>query len=279
MDKPAFDVFLSHNSADKPAVEELARRLTKNNIRPWLDRWNLIPGEPWQEALEHALDDCAACAVIIGPAGVGPWQNEEMRAAISRRVDERSFRVIPVVLPGGQRERRSRLPIFLVQTTWVEFRRTLDDEDAFHRLLCGIRGIEPGVGAEPATYQGISPYRGLQVFQPEHAPFFFGRAALTEWLLHDLRPRPGSPLENRFLAIVGASGSGKSSLVRAGLIPALTRGELKDSADWPPVVCRPGWIPWRAWQQPWSPTPLPAKSQRILGALLRGFARTNVRSM
>jgi len=43
-----YDVFLSHNSADKPAVEELARRLVKEGIQPWLDKWNLIPGEPWQ---------------------------------------------------------------------------------------------------------------------------------------------------------------------------------------------------------------------------------------
>ena len=50
-----YDVFLSHNSADKPAVEELARRLVKAGLQPWLDTWNLIPGEPWQEAIEEAL--------------------------------------------------------------------------------------------------------------------------------------------------------------------------------------------------------------------------------
>ena len=42
-----YDMFPSHNSADKPAVEELARRLVKAGIEPWLDTWNLIPGEPW----------------------------------------------------------------------------------------------------------------------------------------------------------------------------------------------------------------------------------------
>lgn len=51
-----YHVFLSHNSADKPAVEELARRLVKEGIQPWLDTWNLIPGEPWQEAIEVAPD-------------------------------------------------------------------------------------------------------------------------------------------------------------------------------------------------------------------------------
>jgi hypothetical protein len=110
-----YDVFLSHNSADKPAVEELARRLIKASVQPWLDTWNLIPGEPFQEAIEEALDRCAMCAVFVGPSGTGPWQNEEMRAAIQRRVEEgrggeRPFRVIPVLLPGAERGERGRLP-------------------------------------------------------------------------------------------------------------------------------------------------------------------------
>ncbi len=52
-----FDVFLSHNSKDKPAVETLARRLEDEaGLKPWLDKWNLVPGDPWQEAIEKALD-------------------------------------------------------------------------------------------------------------------------------------------------------------------------------------------------------------------------------
>ena len=56
--------FLSHNSADKPAVEALARRLRQENIEPWLDKWNLIPGNDWQEEIEQALDDCTTCCVF-----------------------------------------------------------------------------------------------------------------------------------------------------------------------------------------------------------------------
>ncbi len=234
----AFDVFLSHNSADKPAVEELARRLVKAGLRPWLDTWNLIPGQPWQAAIEEALRACAACAVFIGPSGAGPWQNEEMRAAIDRRVGESAggFPVIPVLLPGAERGERSRLPTFLVATTWVEFRRSLDDEDAFHRLVSGIRGVEPGPGPGQAVYEGECPYRGLQVFEEEHAPFFFGREAATEWLVNELR-------DSRFLAVIGPSGSGKSSLVRAGLVPALRRGALPASNTWPLHLFRPGHRP------------------------------------
>ena len=67
-----YHVFLSHNSADKPAVERLALKLRAEGINPWLDEWNLIPGKPWQEEIETALSNCESCAVFFGPEGAGP---------------------------------------------------------------------------------------------------------------------------------------------------------------------------------------------------------------
>ena len=237
-----FHVFLSHSSADKPAVEELARRLAKEGIQAWLDKWHLIPGEAWQPAIEKALAESEICAVFVGPSGLGPWQNEEMRAAIDQRVRDsgKRFRVIPVLLPGAKRAERSSLPTFLAATTWVEFRDSLEDPDAFHRLVCGIRSIEPGTGPGQALYEGQCPYRGLRVFDVDDAPFFFGREAQVQWLLNEVRPvTEGQPV-NRFLAVVGASGSGKSSLARAGLVAAVKHDAIPGSARWPVAICRPG---------------------------------------
>jgi hypothetical protein len=238
----AFHVFLSHSSDDKPAVEELARRLAKEGIHAWLDKWHLIPGVPWQPAIEKALGDSETCAVFVGPSGFGPWQNEEMRAAIDRRVGDsgKHFRVIPVLLPGAERAERSSLPTFLVATTWVEFRDSLDDQYAFHLLICGIRGIEPGTGPDQAIYEGQCPYRGLRVFDVDDTAFFFGREALVQWLLNELRPATDGRRINRFVAIVGSSGSGKSSVARAGLVAALKRDAIPNSARWPVAICRPG---------------------------------------
>ncbi len=70
-----------------------------------------------------------------------------------------------------------------------------------------------------------SPYPGLQHFTPEDASIFFGRAAESQELL----ARLADPA-NRFLAVVGASGSGKSSLVAAGVIPRLN--EIPGGQDW-----------------------------------------------
>src|SRR5262249_7740500 len=135
-----YHAFLSHNSADKVSVERLAEELEKRGLACWLDEWNLVPGDPWQIAIEAALGQCDSCVVFFGPLGLGPWQNEEMRLALQRRVNsrERRLRVLPVILPGGQRAKESDVPGFLQGTTWVEFRQSLEEEDAFYRLECGI---------------------------------------------------------------------------------------------------------------------------------------------
>lgn len=140
-----FDVFLSHNSKDKPAVEQLARLLRDEyQIRSWLDKWNLVPGDSWQQAIEEALDSCQAFAVFIGPSGIGSWENPEMQIALDVRVKDRKRRVIPILLPGAPDNTTLKLPSFLRLLTWVDFRNGLDDKTALYLLYCGIKGLAPG---------------------------------------------------------------------------------------------------------------------------------------
>ncbi len=82
--------------------------------------------------------------------------------------------------------------------------------------------------AEPEvlTSNPENPYKGLRAFQEADAADYFGRAGMTERLLSRLSEKGDSA---RFLVIVGPSGSGKSSLVRAGLMPALRSGALANS--------------------------------------------------
>jgi WD40 repeat protein len=237
LEKDRYDVFLSHTTPDKPVVEELARLLTLRGIRPWLDKWDLVPGEPWQEAIEKALADCPACAVCIGAGGFGGWQTEEMNGAIQLQVGRERRRVIPVLLPGAERGERSALPLFLQGRTWVDFHGSLNEERVLRRLVRGIRGERPGPDSEDAVAEGVCPYWGLDYFDVGDSAFFHGREDLTGWLLAKLRP---TNLDHRFLAIVGPSGSGKSSLARAGLLGALRHGEIPGSDEWRLAVCRPG---------------------------------------
>jgi hypothetical protein len=140
-----YDVFLSHNSCDKEVVEEIARRLEDEaNLRPFLDKWHLVPGEPWQEELEKALDASSTCAVFVSANGLSSWENEEMRTALNERATNKSLRVIPVLLPDSSLAERRSLPRFLQRFTWVDFRDGVQSRDAFQRLVAGIEGKAPG---------------------------------------------------------------------------------------------------------------------------------------
>lgn len=78
-----------------------------------------------------------------------------------------------------------------------------------------------------------SPFRALEPFTSHYAPVFHGREAELDALLQDVASKP-------FVAVLGQSGSGKSSLVYAGLLPALAEGRIPGSAAWPVISFKPG---------------------------------------
>jgi WD40 repeat protein/energy-coupling factor transporter ATP-binding protein EcfA2 len=95
------------------------------------------------------------------------------------------------------------------------------------------RGRRSNGGAPVPAAVGVCPYRGLARFDTVDAGYFFGRERLVATLVARLAVE-------RFVGVIGASGCGKSSLVRAGLLPALVGGALPGSADWAIAVCTPG---------------------------------------
>jgi hypothetical protein len=135
-----FDVFLSHNSKDKPTVRQLAQALQKRGLEVWLDEEQLVPGRPWQEALEEIIQTTRTAAVLVGKDGLGPWEIPEMRACLPEFVN-RKLPVIPVLLPGAPT--KPELPLFLRAFTWVDLRGGLTDA-GLDRLEWGITGSKPG---------------------------------------------------------------------------------------------------------------------------------------
>ncbi|MBI5961367.1 MAG: PQQ-binding-like beta-propeller repeat protein, partial [Chloroflexi bacterium] len=135
-------------------------------------------------------------------------------------------------------------------------RRLLDDEFgltplpetlALHaQLRAGelTPGLPPAAGEAallPISYSVlVNPYKGLCAFDEADEADFFGREMLVKRLLARLADE--HPM-SRFLAVVGPSGSGKSSVVRAGVIPALRRNGLPGSAAWSVVTLLPGALP------------------------------------
>ncbi len=94
----------------------------------------------------------------------------------------------------------------------------LDKEPA---LLARLMDLAASMDREDAPASGLPPFKGLQYFDEADADLFFGRETVVAELLARLGATPRSDRPTYFLAVVGASGSGKSSVVRAGLIPAL----------------------------------------------------------
>jgi hypothetical protein len=202
-----YDVFLSHATPDKPAVEELARRLKRRKLKPFLDKWHLVPGEPWQEALEDALKQSRTFVVFLGPSGIRPWQNEEMRTALAIRAEDKGRRVIPVLLPDALMPQDEDLPPFLARLTWVDFHGGFDDPEALRRLVRGIRGLPPGDG--PALAHPPPPVaRPTMIGVPHHNPFFTGREDLLSRLHQQLQAQGISALAQA--AIYGLGGIGKT---------------------------------------------------------------------
>jgi energy-coupling factor transporter ATP-binding protein EcfA2 len=231
---PEFDVFLSHNSRDKEAVERIARRLKHEAIEPWFDKWCLTPGGDWQDELVDGLRRSSSCAVFVGPGGISDWERLEFKVATDRMAKERDFRVFLVLLPGlPDPFDVSSLPPFLCTRTWVDLRKGVADSRAFQRIVNAVMGVAPGPETLVEARDDVCPYRGLRPFHEEHAEFFFGRESDVQRLVEKLK-------SNRFLSVIGPSGSGKSSVVRAGLIATLSTGALPGSDAWPVQVFTPG---------------------------------------
>jgi len=125
----------------------------------------------------------------------------------------------------------------------ARFADTISLAADFRRAIKSDAESYSEIGTALITSTGImmpdpeNPYKGLRAFQQSDAADFFGRKHLVERLLDRLNEADDYA---SFLAVVGPSGSGKSSVVKAGLIPALRRGALIGSEDWFIVEMVPG---------------------------------------
>ena len=239
----ATDVFLSYSRADTDAVLRLSATLKSAGLATFLDRYQLPAGQEWQPVLAQGIAGCGAVAVLVGPAGLGTWQRREVQLALDRQAElerqGRRFPVIPIILPGVGDPPGG----FLKLQTWVDLRADANDPAQLDLLLKGIRG-QPVAGAD--LREAICPYRGLLAFREEDAGLFFGREDEVAGLVEKVQHEP-------LLTLVGRSGSGKSSVVQAGLIPALRR--RADRRSWAVLTVRPGDAPLHALVRAFDPAP------------------------
>jgi DNA-binding SARP family transcriptional activator/class 3 adenylate cyclase/WD40 repeat protein/energy-coupling factor transporter ATP-binding protein EcfA2 len=167
-------------------------------------------------------------------------------------------------------EERVQRALERVGTTTLEARALRDAiaSGVLERERLAARGPD---GITP----GLCPYKGLARYEAADASFFHGRERLVATLVARIAV-------DRFVGIIGASGSGKSSLVRAGLLPALSGNALPGSGAWPACACTPGEHPLRSLAEALAPlvgVPPPELARRLdrqpdeLGAVIDAALR------
>src|SRR5215216_880320 len=230
-DADSIDLFLSYNNSDREPVQSFREILQTSHVSTFFDRENLYPGLPWFDALQDALSKVSAVAVFVGKEGLGVWQKREMVLALDRQAKEEklghSFPVIPILLPNAD---LSVAPGFLLLNTFIDLRSSLNNPAALDTLVRAIKGGALLSPSQPPV--ALCPYRALHSFREEDAPLFFGREAFAEGLLKKV-------LNHNLVAVVGSSGSGKSSVVQAGLLPHLRRA-LPPQPTWDVIIFTPG---------------------------------------
>lgn len=135
-----FNVFLAHNSLDKVQVSELANELKRRGLKPWIDSEQIAPGRLFQDVIQQAIPNVESAAIIIGPQGIGAWEEVELRSFISQCVRNKTP-VIPVLLPGI-----NRVPdqfLFLQEYGWVRFENSVHEEESLDNFEWGITGKHP----------------------------------------------------------------------------------------------------------------------------------------
>lgn len=211
-----YDVFLTYCRADEANVRRAARRLSESGYEPWFDREVLKPGDSWIDEIDARLRQSEFCLVFVGEGVRDGWAGEELKAALDLANDAgrpQRLTIVPVVLPGvseidGDVDRQD-WPSWLRTRQWVDLRHGVEDDEAWASLLDVLSDAPEG-----GPVGGPCPYPGLDPFTENESKYFLGRSSELADLLTRIQAR-------RFLAITGASGAGKSSLVRAGLVPAI----------------------------------------------------------
>jgi DNA-binding SARP family transcriptional activator/WD40 repeat protein len=167
------------------------------------------------------VDDVAAMLAAEGPV------TAELVAAVHAETAGVPARVVEMARALRQRDAAERLERALAKAAEAAGERRAADDVIVGSVLRRA-GRAPAAGID-----GACPYKGLEAFSADDAALFFGRERLVATLVARLAV-------DRFVGVVGPSGSGKSSVVNGGLLPALAAGALPGSEQWTSVVCTPG---------------------------------------
>lgn len=232
-------IFISYATANAAFADRLRVDLSAAGLNLWIDHVGLKVGTPnWEDAIRDALKRADSVLLVASPTSrKSNYVRDELAIA-----KDNGKPVYPVWAEGEVWS--ESIPMGLGYTQYVDLRAEKYDEGvkALIDALDGTPQISAAlVGAAKADDKSQSsnillldphfvprnPYKGLSAFRSDDQQDFYGRELFVTELVDQLRINPC------FLAIIGASGSGKSSVVMAGLLPQLIEGKkLSGSEKW-----------------------------------------------
>ncbi len=213
-------IFISHSSSDNDMAKEVAERLAgQGHHSVFLDldpEKGIVAGQSWERTLYRKLRACRAVIVVCTDRYLtSHWCFAEIALARMEGKHIIALHVDPL-------SPNAKMPAILTERQFIDLQVKQNDrkdkkEEGYQRLWRGLEEMDVlGVSNEWDPNQ--SPYLGLSAYQEQHASVFFGRDDETRVGLELLdRGAPG------LVMVLGTSGSGKSSLVRAGMAPRLRR--------------------------------------------------------
>ena len=223
---PQYDLFISYAEADRSWAEGyLLDAITQAGIRCTSEA-ALHLGQPRLHEFEHAVKESKRVLLVLSPAYFGDPMNAfvDLLATV-HGLDQSTWPVVPLVL------KRVKLPLRLKALVRLDATDPAGWPAVIQKLCEELKRPVPARPSKP-----LCPYPGMRPFTEEESTVFFGRRQEVDDLLQCLR------LHN-FLAVIGRSGTGKSSLVFAGLVPALRKSTLFGVGNWLVWSIRPGETP------------------------------------
>ena len=218
-----YDLFISYADADRPWVEGyLLDALTQAGVR-YLSETAFRLGAPRVQEFQRAVQQSQRTLLVLSPAYLADSSKRFVDLLGQAYGDEtQTWPVIPLVLQPVQLEPRLAM--------LVQLRAVTDEEKtaAIARLCADLKLTVPTLLPKPPC-----PYPGMEPFAEAMSDRFFGREQEIEELLGRLRL-------HSFLMVIGPSGSGKSSLVFAGLVPKLRQTGFFGAGEWLVHSMRPG---------------------------------------
>jgi len=211
-------IFISHSSADREEAERIKAGLDGQGYKSVfldVDRTaGLVAGSEWEKELYRKLDVCSAVIAICSANSIeSRWCFAEVTHARAK-----GKRIFPV--------RVDAAPLDLLLSDLQSIDLTSDHDAGLERLWLGLNkaGLDP---ADDFDWdESRPPYPGLNRFDERDAAVYFGREPEIDQVI-DLLGRLRRNDRKKMAVVLGASGTGKSSLARAGVIPRLKRDEQK----------------------------------------------------